>query len=427
MFRDKMRYRLLAWLFVITLISMMDRVNIGIAAPAIMKDLSMPASLMGIIMSGFTIGFAFSNFAAGFLIEKISCRILVTVIIVLWSIMTIFTGLANAFLILLIVRIAFGLFEGPMPPANTTIVNNWMFPSERGIASGLWLTAIPVGSFAGNMASATLVAYWGWRWMFIIFGVAGFLIALINWFMMRDRPEECPGITSVELESIRTAKEQEIKGDATAMQEMGNAKLLKNGTVWVLFLVAFALFTVLWSNVNWLPTYFVKAKGVDIITAGFYASIPMMFAIFGPIILGWSSDRVRKRGRSLVVHLAFLFVVPSLVVAVNSESLVLCIGGFAFSTFLIYGSLSLMMSVPMEIFKGPDYAKVVGILLSGGSLGGIFGAILVGYVLQYTGSFNMAYYVFAGLAFAASFLCILLIREEIRKGRMHRRLARSSI
>ena len=157
---------MLFWLFAVVLISYFDRVNFSVSAPLIMKEFNLGAAFMGIIMSAFNIGYAVFNFYGGFLAEKYSARKFMTFILFLWSVMTIFTGFGWSFISFLVIRIIFGMCEGPLVLINTKLVNRWMLPNERARASGLWLAAMPVGVVFGVLLSGFIVQSYGWRSVF---------------------------------------------------------------------------------------------------------------------------------------------------------------------------------------------------------------------------------------------------------------------
>lgn len=410
-YKEKLRYGILLWLFIIVLLSFFDRVNLAIAAPFILKEFKISSTQLGVIMSGFTIGYMLLSFPGGFMVERFSSRKLLSVIIVCWSVMTALTGMAWSFLSLFAIRVIFGMFEGPMFAANARIVSMWMLPRERGLASAMWLAAIPLGALLGNVASAVVVSSLGWRSVFYIFGASGIVIAVLTWFILRDKPEDHPGITREELNSI---KEGNIRHDGPDyMEARGStlAELLKNPRVWILSVLYFCAAMFLWGNLNWLPTYFLKARGFNVMASAIYASLPYLFAIAGVLAVGWLSDHSRKN-RCFWLALALFIAGPFTIIGVTSPSLTFCLIGLSAATFFCFGSYAIIYALPMEIFPRGDAAKITGIILAWSSLAGIIAPILVGYVLDKTQSFNYAFYLFAGLVFFAGVLALPLLSSE---------------
>jgi len=413
MFKNNYRWEMMAWLFVIVLISYFDRINFAIAAPPIMKEFGINAGRMGIIMSGFTIGYALMNFAGGFLAERYSARKFMTFIIFLWSAMTFLTSLGSGFVSLLIIRIVFGICEGPMVLIITKLVKRWMLPKERAIASGLWLSAMPIGTMIGVVLSGIIVSNYGWRSVFYIFGVAGFIMAALNWFILHDKPQEHPSITKDELESIETSIAKYDGEETLSAQGSSFVDLIKNPAVLVICGVYIIIPMFLWGNLNWLPTYFVQARGSSLLQSGIYSAMPFLGATLGPLVLGWLSDRrILIRMRASWVCLALFVMVPTVLIAVSTESLIISLVCFTIACFFDMAAMGMMFTLVIEIFEKANVAKVTGMMLGSGTIGGIIAPILMGYVLQATNSFNIAYYIFAAIALIGGLLSIFIIRKE---------------
>ncbi|NPU85942.1 MAG: MFS transporter [Syntrophaceae bacterium] len=407
----KFRFLMLIWLFIVVLVSFFDRVNLAVAAPMIMAEFGITPTQLGIVMAGFTIGYTILSFPAGFIVQRFSSRALLTCIIVLWSVMTGLTGIAWSFASLLVIRILFGMCEGPMFSANANLVNLWMPPRERGIAQAMWLAAIPVGVLLGNVASAAVISTYGWRSVFLVFAVLGLVVAVLSWKIVRDRPEDHPKVSPAELRSIKDA--QRLHDGNNIDDEAGSTmkELMMNPWVWVLNILYFAAAMYLWGNLNWLPTYFSIARGSNLMSSGLYAAIPMISATAGLFVMGWLSDRFGK-DRSLWLALTLFMAVPFTIYGVIASSLSNCLWGFSLATFFCFGSYGIIYTLPMEIFNRGDAPKVTGIMLAWSSLAGIIAPILVGFILQHTRSFDYAYYIFAGLVFIAGCLSLVLLTRE---------------
>jgi sugar phosphate permease len=413
MFKNYYRWEMLFWVFFIVLVSYFDRVNFSISAPLIMKEFGIGAALMGIIMSGFNIGYTLMNFYGGFLAEKYSARKLMTFIILLWSLMTVFTGLGWSFTSLLVIRIVFGICEGPLVLINTKLVNRWMLPKERATASGLWLAAMPIGVMIGGILSGVIVAGYGWRSVFYIFGIVGIIAAVLNWIIMRDQPEDHPSISKTELDLIKSSIVQH--DGLAALNAPGSTLmgLLKNPLVWAISAVYFAILMFMWGNLNWLPTYFMKARGSSLLKSGIFSSIPWIGAAVGPLILGWLSDRsFFIKTRAGWVALSLFVIVPTVVYAVITPDLYVSLACFTIASFFAMAAMGQMFALAMEIFERANIAKVSGIMLASGSLAGIIAPSLIGFVLEATNSFNNAYYFFGATAFVGGCLSFILIRKE---------------
>jgi ACS family glucarate transporter-like MFS transporter len=278
MFKKNFRWMIIAWLVVIGGCAYADRVNFSMAAPLLSKEFGFNSAQLGIIMSAFTFGYLITNFPGGFLVSRFSSRVISVAVLLGWSIMTIFTGLAWSFTSLIIIRIIFGLFEGPYVPTIVNIVGHWAIPEERGTSMALSNINVPAGIILGNFISSFIIPAMGWRSVFFIFGGVGVLTAVINWFFLRDKPDEHPWVSKEEKEYI---KDRQISFDGEAAHTSKGStisQILKNPWSWVIFFMYFAMTLIFWANVNWLPTYFVKERGSNLFSAGMFSSLPW-FAI----------------------------------------------------------------------------------------------------------------------------------------------------
>ncbi len=428
MFKNNYRWEMLFWLFVVVLISYFDRVNFSVSAPLIMKEFNLGAALMGMIMSAFNIGYTVFNFYGGFLAEKYSARKFMTFILFLWSVMTIFTGFGWSFISFLVIRIIFGMCEGPLVLVNTKLVNRWMLPNERARASGLWLAAMPVGVVLGVLLSGFIVQSYGWRSVFYLFGVAGVIMAAMNWKILRDQPSDHPSISKTERDLIHSSIEQYEGVSKPNTKGSTLIELLKNPSVWIISLVYFALLMFLWGNLNWLPTYFMKARSSSLLKSGLFSAIPWIGAALGSFVLGWLSDRrFILKTRAGWVTLSLIAVVPTIVYAVITPDLYVSLACFTIASFFGFGSLGLFYALNMEMFAKEDVAKVSGIMLSAGSFAGIIAPSLMGFVLEITNSFNNAYYFFGLLSFLGACLSFVLVKKEnyVRERKLQVKMAAS--
>lgn len=411
MFRNNYRWVVVMWLLLIGMVAYMDRVNFSIGAPLLSKELGLDPAQLGIVMSAFAIGYLVSNFPGGILSSKYSAYKLIAFILAFWSIMTCITGIAWSFMSLLLIRILFGIFEGPLVPGSFKIIGNWTLPKDRGFTAGLYAAFVPAGVVIGNLLSVAVVANWGWRSVFFIFGAAGIVIGLISWILLKDRPSEHPMVSKEELDLIQTSM---AKYDGKVSSE-GSSKLsnlLGNPWPWIMTFNYFAITLALFANLNWLPTYFIKARGTSLVAAGMNASIPWIAMLLGMIIVGWLADKVGKKYKSTWNAACLFVMVPSTAYAVITPSITVCLISFSISLFCVGGALGLINAINLDISKKEDVPLISGMMVTGASLAGIIAPILVGYVLKATNSFNVAYYVFSAFAFVGGISGLALLSRE---------------
>jgi sugar phosphate permease len=303
------------------------------------------------------------------------------------------------------------MFEGPLIPAITKSVHMWVIPKERGMASGLWMAALPTGVVVGNPLSGFIIERWGWQSVFFLYASFGLLVAYISWILLRNRPEEHPKISKQELNLIKSCIDEHEGADRLKATGSTVSQLLRNPWTWVISILYVCTASVFWVNLNWLPTYFVNARGSGLLKSGFISAVPWVAGAMGAFFYGWLSDHFGKiRGVWLAV--AYFIMAPFIALAVNTPSLTNCLLFFVIAVFLNMGCLGLLYAIPMEIFAPPDVGKASGIMLGWGSASGVLAPTIVGFIVQYTNSFNAAYYVFALVSVLGGLLSFALIAKE---------------
>ncbi len=404
------RWVVFMWLFLIGVLAYMDRTNFAISVKPIMKEFGIDAAQMGLIMSAFAFGYTILNFPGGFFAQKFGGRLSLTLIVLFWSIMTIATGFAWSFASLIVIRVLFGMGEGPHLPANARITDRWVRPQERGLASAIWCSALPLGIIVGQILCAWIATAWGWRATFTSLGFVGIIVAALTWVVVRDTPKEHTWVGEEELKLIEesqilTAKEQAKSG-------MTFNQIISNPWHWVITIIMFCIGASFWANISWLPTYFIQARGFNLQNAGFVASVPWVLCIVSPFVVGWVSDRIGKNKRTITLMMWLAIQVPFIAYGVYTPNIKWCLVSFCISLFFVWGAATLMWTIPFDVFSRTDGTKIAGMMITGGSIGGIFAPTMVGYMLKWTDSFDMVYYCLAGIEFFAFLLAIALFFKE---------------
>ena len=408
------RWMIVFWIFVINMIAYMDRINLAVAAPVLMTDLNISPSQMGLIMSAFLIGYAALNFLGGIIADRFSPGKMLAVITIFWSLMTFMTGMAWSFLSFMIIRIIFGMCEGPLPTVNSKLVNNWVLPNERGTASGLWLVAMMLGTFIGAPLSSLIISKWGWHYVFYLFAAVGLLLGVLIVRTVKSRPEDNKSISDNELKLINDSISEHQTGQLKAnIQPLGLGAVLRNPWSWAFAIAYSAGAFLFWANMTWLPTYFVKARGTTLLKAGIYAGLPYLLGMFGPMLFGLLSDKLTKGWRSPWNIVSQIIIVPAVILAVNAPTVELCLLGFCVAIFLQWATIPLTYAMIMDLFPANAVASVTGFMIMWGSVAGIISPIIVGYIYESTGSFNKPYYYFLiGIVVSIVMSCAIFFRER---------------
>ena len=206
---------MVAMLTLITALTYLDRLNIGIAGKYIQDEYAFSTQTMGWILSGFVLGYALFQIPGGWAGDRFGPRSVLTFAIVWWSVFTAATaiaprlplrdwfGLAGAFIA---VRFLIGVGEAATLPNSNKIVAFWMGDAHRGLGNSMFVMGVGVGGALTPILITWLMQSWGWRMSFYICGALGFAVALGWHLYATSRPEEHPRVNATELEIIQASR-----------------------------------------------------------------------------------------------------------------------------------------------------------------------------------------------------------------------------
>ncbi len=403
LFRDKLRWLLIFWLFIISATAYLDRVNISIAGPAIQQEFGLTNAQLGTVFSAFVLGYALFQVPGGRFVDRVGPRLTLLLATLWWAVFTALTaavpvGIAGAVFVLLGVRFALGLGEAVVYPASNRLVSKWIPSAERGRANGLIFAGVGVG--AG--VSAPLVIYiinnLGWQASFWISAALGLFIGVIWYWMARDVPHGHPWVSEKEAEVIETGLPAAAR--APSAPPVTWRQILSSRSVAAMSLSYFTYGYVAYIYFTWFFIYLRVVRGVDLKSSAILGALPgIAMAICSPLG-GWISDRLtarfgRRTGRCILASIAmgasavFVAFGP---LAANSYTAVLLLAGGAGALYL---SQSSFWSVSADI-SGPSAGVVSGFMNMANQIGGAITASLTPILADHFG-WATAFLITAGI------------------------------
>ncbi|MGB7191982.1 MAG: MFS transporter [Collimonas pratensis] len=302
---SRKRFLIMLLLFVTVVINYLDRSNLSIAAPELMRELTIDPVHAGWVFSAFGWTYAAMQIPGGWLVDRVAPRVLYALALALWSLATICLGFIGSFVGLFALRLLVGALEAPAYPINNHVVTTWFPERERATAIGFYTS----GQFVGLAFLTPLLAWlqqrYGWHMVFVSTGLAGVAWAAI-WYLVYREPRQFKGANQAEIELIRAGGGLVDIAQASSMQKPGfstaDLKLVLNRRkLWGIYLGQYAVNSTLWFFLTWFPTYLVKYRGMDFIKSGFLASLPFLAAFLGVLSSGVFSDWLIRKGASLGV------------------------------------------------------------------------------------------------------------------------------
>ncbi len=301
--RTRIRYAMLALVFINVMINYLDRSNLSVAAATLSKDLQLSTVEMGLIFSAFGWTYAILQIPGGLIADRFSPRVLYAFCLITWSIVTLLQGFARGFVSLFGLRLATGAFEAPSYPINNRIVTSWFPDHERASAIALYVSGQFIGLAFFTPGLVTIQYYFGWQGLFITTGLVGLLWGILWYFFYRD-PLDHQGVNKEELDYIKkgggliSGKKNE-PGQPSIWKWANVKQVVTNRTLWGIYIGQFAMNAMLWFFLTWFPTYLVQYRGLNFLKSGYLASIPFLAACAGLLLSGFLSDYLIRQGKSI--------------------------------------------------------------------------------------------------------------------------------
>jgi ACS family D-galactonate transporter-like MFS transporter len=411
------RFGILVMVTIATMINYLDRTVLSVATPALRSELQIDAATMGFVLSAFSWTYAAAQIPGGIILDRIGVRITYALSLVLWSLFTMFQGLATGLTSLLGMRLGLGVAEAPCFPCNSRILSSWFPQAERARANSVY----SVGQYLG-LGLMSWLLYWitarfGWRALFILVGALGVVFGWIWWLKYRD-PGEDARANAAELDYIKAGGGLSFSGVKTTFKWSHIVFLLRQRQMVGAALGQFCGNATLVFFLTWFPSYLATERHMAWIKAGFYASLPFIAASVGVLFGGQLSDYLLKRtgsanlGRKLPV-VAGLLLASCIVGAnyVDSDGLVIAIMSVA---FFGQGMVNLGWTLLTDIAPRKLFGLAGGVFNLSANLAGIVTPIVVGQIVQRTGSFKAALAFIATLA-VIGVLSYLLILGDVKR------------
>jgi MFS family permease len=359
-----------------------DRGSLPTASPVLMGDLALSKEAYGLAVSAFFWVYAPIQLYAGWLCDRFSVYKLVALGILIWATSTLLMGFVGGFASLFVLRIMLGVGESLAFPGSSKIIARHVPAERRGMANATLAMGIALGPAVGTLAGGLMVANWGWRAMFIVFGLVT-LTWLFPW--------------------MQTVRSLPTGGylDEGARVEVG--ALIGKWSLWSMSIVHCLGNYCFYFLLAWLPLFLTESRGFSRTQWVYLASLG--YAVQGACAFAYGhfSDWWTRSGRSeafcrrwmmvasQTLAAAAIFGLPFAHTAV-SIGILLCLAGAASA------SLSMNLYAVAQMFAGPRASGTwVGFQNALGNLSGIFGPPLTGLIIDRAG-YSSAFYLTSAVA-----------------------------
>jgi len=311
-------------------------------------------------------------------------------------------------------RLALGLGEAGNFPAAIKTVAEWFPRKERALATGIFNSGTNVGALVTPLVVPWITLRWGWPWAFVATGLTGF-VWVAWWLWLYRAPEEHPRVSAAELAYIRSDREE--PGGAIAW-----SRLLPHRQTLAFAVGKYLTDPIWWLYLFWIPDFLHRNHGLDLRSIGLPLVVIYLVADVGSIGGGWISSALLQRGwgvnaaRKAAMLLCALAVVP-VMLAARAADLWVAVGLVSLAAAAHQGWSANLFTLTSDMFPRRAVGSVVGIGGMAGAIGGMLIALLVGEILQRTGSY-VPVFAIAGSAYLVALVLIHALAPKLEEVRV---------
>jgi len=397
------RHRVVGFTLLLAALTYLDRVCISTLAPTIMRDLGLTPMQMSYVFSAFTIAYAAFEVPTAWWGERVGTRRVLARIVAWWSAFTIATGAVSSYATLLTVRFLFGAGEAGAWPNVARTFASWIPLRERGLIQGIFFAGAHLAGGITPLLVLWLEPRIGWRLVFTVFGLFGFVWALAWYRWYRDDPASHPAVTPAELQQIVAGRRVEAKhagGWPFWRRAFANRSVVALCVAYISNAYGFYFL------ITWLPAYLEQQRGFSKGSLGLFAGLPLMLSVLGDIFGGVATDWLTKRfglrvGRAAIGIGAYFVSGLAMLLAPGAASPVVAAILIAVAAAASMFTLAASWAACLDI--GGSHSGVISAAMNTtGQVAGVLSPIVVTYLVQNFASWSLPLYVMAGLYFLSS-------------------------
>ncbi len=422
-------------------INYVDRQIIGILKPTLSAEFGWGDERIyaGIVFS-FQLAYAIGMLLSGPFIDRIGLRRGFAVAIFIWSAAAVghafahklpefslpalvidahlglaFITLSGAAAGFALMRFLLGLGEAGNFPGAIKTVAEWFPKRERSLATGIFNSGTNIGALLTPLLVPWITAHWGWEWAFILTGATGF-IWIVWWWTYYRSPDQHPSVSPQELAHIRSDPPE------PAQEKVKWFRLLGHRQTWAFAIGKFLTDPIWWLYLFWIPDFLHRSYGLDLKTIGLPLVVIYLMADVGSIGGGWISSRLLKNGwtpngaRKLAMLVCALCVVP-IVFATHAANLWVAVLLVGLAAAAHQGWSANIFTLASDMFPKRAVGSVVGIGGMSGAVGGMALALIVGEVLQQTGSYEILW-IMAASAYLVALVIIHVLAPRLAPAKL---------
>lgn len=332
------------WLLTaINLLNYLDRFIFVAVAPVLRTSLGLNETQVGLTASSFLLIYTLTALPMGLWADRGSRTKLIAFGVILWSLATWYTAIAQTFAQLFIGRALLGIGEASYVPAGLALLGAYFAPERRARVMSGWGAGTLVGTALGFLVGGFIAQHFGWRWAFVFCGPPGLILGWLAW-----RAPDRAAYDASELVPEAAQALRKPSGLGALREQIRSS--LSNPVVRISIIVqALGLFFTT-PAIIFIPIYlhdhFHLKVGMTAVLAG---GLLIPGGVVGTLLGGWLADRLTRRyagGRMVAVCLGFAGAAPLFLAALLTHRLMLML------------PLAFLGTICINIYNGPLNAVV---------------------------------------------------------------------
>lgn len=409
-------WRLLPLVFLLYLLSLIDRVNIGFAALTMNKDLGFTPYIYSLGVAAFFIGYIPCEIPSNLILERIGARRWIGRIAISWGIVASAMALVSGENSFLFVRFLLGVAEAGLFPGMLLYLTYWFPRAYRARVNAALVLAIPASGALGAPIATSLLelngvfGLAGWKWMFLVEGIPTIVLGFIVLRLLTDRPANATWLPPENRAWLEATMARERASVEAVHSVLSVWRGLVDPRVMLLCFTYFAFGTISYSMGYFLPLI-VKGWGMSNFAVGWVVAVPSVVGICAMITGSYFADRVEDK-RPMLSGLLIVCAIGWIGMGFYATSAWALIA-VALVEIGIGIARPMFWTVPPLFLSGAAMAGSIALISCFANFGGIFGPLVIGWIKTTTNSFSGGLYYVACCAFVSA-IAIMTLRTAQR-------------
>jgi len=409
-----LRWYICTLLFFAATINYLDRQVIGLLKPTLEKEFGWTDIDYSNIVFWFQTAYAAGLLIVGRVMDWLGTRKGFSLAVIFWSLAASAHALASSIGGFSVARFALGIGESGNFPASIKTVAEWFPKKERALATGIFNAGTNVGVLVAAVAVPWITLRYGWKWAFILTGLVGF-VWLIFWWVIYRHPDNHPYLSTAERNLIQS-------DPPDPPVNIPWSRLIPHRQTWAVAVGKFMTDPIWWVYLFWLPDFLKRNYGIDLKSVGIPLIIIYLIADVGSVAGGWLSSSLIKRGwsinraRKLTMLICALSVTP-IVFAAKASNVWVAILLVGLAAAAHQGWSANIYTIASDMFPRRTIGSVIGIGGMSGAIGGMLIAKVVGYILEWTGSY-VPIFIIAASAYLVALLVVHLLAPNLEPAKL---------